>query len=277
MNKNTIDILVDFDGTVVTHEFPRVGKDVGAVPVLKELVAAGHRLILFTMRSDSSKGKYLTDAVEWFKNHDIPLYGIQKNPTQHTWTTSPKAYGQLIIDDICLGIPLVYPSKFSNVRPFVDWSEVKKILITNGLLEGTIEEESTVKNKEGYNLFLDDERVPESLEVLLPKVLYSMAMGLNWVVVRNYREFVNTIESRGLPNIMSLDHDLGYWESDIEYNFEEKTGMDCVKYLVEYCMEHDLEVPLYMIHSRNEVGAANMNSYLSNYKEFRKNNKKSEE
>ena len=45
-------IGIDFDGTCVTHEFPRIGKDIGAVPVLKELIANGHDLILFTMRSD---------------------------------------------------------------------------------------------------------------------------------------------------------------------------------------------------------------------------------
>jgi hypothetical protein len=52
-------IVVDFDGTVVTHDYPRVGKDIGAVPVLKELIKNKHQLILFTMRS----GKKLDDAV----------------------------------------------------------------------------------------------------------------------------------------------------------------------------------------------------------------------
>lgn len=47
-----MDICIDFDGTCVMHEFPEVGQDIGAVPVLKKLVEAGHNLILFTMRSD---------------------------------------------------------------------------------------------------------------------------------------------------------------------------------------------------------------------------------
>lgn len=114
-----MDILIDFDGTCVTHEFPKVGKDIGAVPVLKELVKNGHNLILFTMRSDvenpqsdddtimCESGNYLTDAVNWFKDNEIPLYGIQRNPTQDSWTTSPKAYGQLMIDDSALGCPLI--------------------------------------------------------------------------------------------------------------------------------------------------------------------------
>ena len=48
-------IAVDFDGTCVTHEFPEVGRDIGAVPVLKELVEKGHKIILYTMRSHPDK------------------------------------------------------------------------------------------------------------------------------------------------------------------------------------------------------------------------------
>lgn len=44
-------IAVDFDGTCVTHEFPRVGAEIGAAEVLKELTDKGHKIILFTMRS----------------------------------------------------------------------------------------------------------------------------------------------------------------------------------------------------------------------------------
>jgi hypothetical protein len=134
-----MEINIDFDGTVVTHEFPKVGKDIGAVPVLKELVANGHNLILFTMRSDvtepyskspeivTESGNYLTDAINWFKENDIPLYGIQTNPTQHTWTTSPKSYAQIMIDDSALGCPLEFPSDGS--RPYVKWDLVRQLLV----------------------------------------------------------------------------------------------------------------------------------------------------
>jgi hypothetical protein len=136
-----MDIVIDFDGTVVTHEFPKVGVEIGAVPVLKELVANGHNLILFTMRSDvvepyskspeivTTSGNYLTDAINWFKEREIPLYGVQRNPTQDSWTSSPKAYGQIIIDDAALGCPLIYSSVNGNVqRPYVDWQAVRSHL-----------------------------------------------------------------------------------------------------------------------------------------------------
>ena len=146
-----MDIVIDFDGTVVTHEYPEIGKDIGAESILKELVTNGHRLILFTMRSDnfekdnsSINGRtkntrnYLTEAVSWFNEREIPLFGIQINPEQVEWTTSPKAHGQLIIDDSALGCPVTNYSKELNVidnyKPFVDWIKVRKLLVEMGLL-----------------------------------------------------------------------------------------------------------------------------------------------
>lgn len=146
-------ICVDFDGTCVTHEFPKVGKDISAAPVLKRLVDAGHDLILFTMRSDRREAiaepnslgwdnpanikldtNVLNDAVSWFLDNNIPLYGINVNPTQHAWTQSPKAYGQLYIDDAALGCPLIYNPKVSE-RPFVNWIEVEMTLTRMGLFD----------------------------------------------------------------------------------------------------------------------------------------------
>jgi hypothetical protein len=142
----SITINVDFDGTVVTHAFPHIGKDIGAVLVLKALTDAGHKLILFTMRSDRYKkgetgdtnildvtGSFLTQAVKWFEDNGIPLYGIQSNPSQGAWTTSPKSYAELMIDDSALGCPLKYNKKISN-RPFVDWKEVEKLLKKKNLI-----------------------------------------------------------------------------------------------------------------------------------------------
>ncbi len=118
-------IGIDFDGTVVTHEYPKIGKDIGAVPVLKKIVDAGHKLILFTMRS--SKNGTLQDAIKWFKDHDIPLFGVNSNPTQASWTDSPKAYCNLYIDDAAMGSPTKLDTAVSG-RPFIDWEKVEDIL-----------------------------------------------------------------------------------------------------------------------------------------------------
>ena len=116
-------IAIDFDGTVVEHKFPLIGEDVPyVVETLQGFVADGHKLILFTMRS----GEYLDAAVQWFKDRDIELWGIQFNPQQYTWTTSNKAYAQLYIDDAAIGCPLCLPEGFE--RPCVDWIAVSKII-----------------------------------------------------------------------------------------------------------------------------------------------------
>ena len=140
-----MDICLDFDGTCVSHEFPKIGKDIGAVPVLKELTEKGHKLILFSMRSDRKKKKkvdgqevvveenVLTEAVQWSADNNIPLYGIQKNPTQRFWTSSPKAYGHLYIDDANLGCPLITDDPESD-RAYVDWVKVREMLIDKGIL-----------------------------------------------------------------------------------------------------------------------------------------------
>ena len=77
--------------------------------------------------------KFETIVANWFKENNIPLWGIQKNPTQHTWTSSPKPYGHVIIDDTALGCPLIFNPGLSK-RPFVDWEQVRQWFITQGIL-----------------------------------------------------------------------------------------------------------------------------------------------
>lgn len=122
-------IAIDFDGTCVTHAFPKIGKDIGAIPVLKSLVDNGHKLILYTMRD----GITLGEAKIWFIENEIPLYAVNDNPTQHRWTTSRKVYAHLYIDDAALGIPLKHDIKLSD-RPFVDWEKTEQLLKENRII-----------------------------------------------------------------------------------------------------------------------------------------------
>lgn len=126
-------IAVDFDGTVVSHEFPNVGHDIGAVPVLKELVEKGHKLILCTMRGTKGDRNVLEEAVDWFKSNGITLYGINNNPSQFRWTNSRKIFADLYIDDQALGAPIKYDPSIS-AKPFIDWSKVKNLLINRKYL-----------------------------------------------------------------------------------------------------------------------------------------------
>lgn len=131
-------IGIDFDGTCVKHAYPKIGEDIGAVPVLKKMVEDGHQLILNTMRS----GKLLDEAIQWFENNGIQLSGANHTPGQATWTESPKVYAQLYIDDAALGCPTNYDG---TGRPYVDWRIVAQAfgydynkLIDNGT--GTVED-----------------------------------------------------------------------------------------------------------------------------------------
>jgi hypothetical protein len=127
MSNSGLYIAVDFDGTCVTHEYPYMGNDIGAVPVLRELAESGFKLILFTMRS----GKLEKEAVDWFKKNNIPLYAVNTNPTQKSWTKSPKVHADIFIDDSALGCPLVYSD---TSHPYVDWVKVREWFVTEGYL-----------------------------------------------------------------------------------------------------------------------------------------------
>lgn len=132
-------IAVDFDGTCVTHKYPEVGADIGAAEVLRALVNEGHKIILWTMRDHRLHGDVdgsqvdqistthdcLQEAVNWFKQNDIPLWGINENPEQ-SWSDSNKAYADLYIDDAALGCPLA--------GGHVDWKSVATNLMSLKLL-----------------------------------------------------------------------------------------------------------------------------------------------
>ena len=79
-------------------------------------------LILSTMRC----GEELKEAVQWFKNRDIKLYGIQEHPTQRKWTTSPKCHASLSIDDRNVGCPLKLDSEKKHL--VVDWKKIKPMV-----------------------------------------------------------------------------------------------------------------------------------------------------
>lgn len=133
-------IGVDFDGTVVEHEFPEIGAPVpGAFVWLKRWQEAGAKLILWTMRSDGrtgtgkENGPVLTDAVEFCRKHGVEFWGVNENPTQKSWTCSPKAYCHIYVDDAAFGCPLRENMRLGG-RPYVDWSEVgpRVLSIING-------------------------------------------------------------------------------------------------------------------------------------------------
>jgi len=128
-------------------------------------------------------------------------------------------------------------------------------------------------------IYLDDVRTPVSED---------------WIVVRDYNEFIKKVSELGLPNInlISLDHDLGdtamaeYFRNvsknyELNYdNITEKTGLDCVKWLINHFYDtnpnrvnmnrldkknYPIKFPEVVVHSANPIGSANMMGYINNF------------
>ena len=122
-------IAIDFDGTCVEHNYPAIGMEVeGAVDVLRALNKRGHRIILNTMRS----GEKLDAAVKWFRDRKVELWAVNRNPEQEEWTSSPKVYADLYIDDSALGCPIMFIDGLR--KPVVKWSKVRTLLENDGIL-----------------------------------------------------------------------------------------------------------------------------------------------
>ncbi len=110
-------IAVDFDGTIVEHKYPEVGREVpGAIEWLKKWRAAGATLILWTMRS----GDDMLNALAFCARRALYFDANNEGPGDGVWTTSPKAYAHVYVDDAAFGCPLV-ESKEMGARPYADW------------------------------------------------------------------------------------------------------------------------------------------------------------
>ncbi|MCU0360262.1 MAG: hydrolase [Bacteroidia bacterium] len=107
-------IAIDFDGTVVEHKYPEIGKEMlFAFSTLKALQQKGHKLILWTIRT----GKLLDEAVAYCKQNGVEFYAVNKNYPEEILdeSTSRKLNVDIFIDD-------------RNVGGFVGWSEVWQML-----------------------------------------------------------------------------------------------------------------------------------------------------
>ena len=122
-------------------------------------------------------------------------------------------------------------------------------------------------------LFLDDLRYPIDAYHYTKQDIF---LRDDWEIVRNYHQFVSSILEEGLPEFISLDHDLAdedYLESDSQ-EIPEKTGYECAKWLINYCMDHKAELPKFFSHSMNPVGKENIESLLNNYKKLTRGQQK---
>ncbi len=111
-------IAVDFDGTIVEHRYPKIGKEMlFAFATMKALQKKGHQLILWTFRD----GDLLEEAVQYCKENGVQFYTVNKSypEEQYDSSISRKINADLFIDD-------------RNVGGFLGWSKVWQILHPDG-------------------------------------------------------------------------------------------------------------------------------------------------
>ena len=133
-----------------------------------------------------------------------------------------------------------------------------------------------------YNLFLDDFRHPYDAFNITKDPVFTQ---LKWEIVRSHNQFVKFIEKKFkegvFPDLIAFDHDLDdahydHLTSDFPYDeMKEKTGFHSAKWLVDFCIDNNLKLPKYIVHSMNPGGRENIKGLLSNFKKHQDENLRS--
>ncbi|MFM8786978.1 MAG: BT0820 family HAD-type phosphatase [Bacteroidota bacterium] len=115
LNEKSKTIAVDFDGTVVEHAYPAIGREMlFAFATLKRLQEKGHKLILWSIR----EGKTLQEAVDYCKANGVEFYAVNANfpgEVLEPGVSARKVNADIFIDD-------------RNVGGFRGWSEIYQML-----------------------------------------------------------------------------------------------------------------------------------------------------
>lgn len=142
-------IYLDFDGTVVEHAYPKMGRcNFGSIEIIKKLQDAGHEIILNTYRADCNNGtleealkllnenywmvlKKSTEDMLGFEMLPITEYCTEKlHPEPFDWDRI-KDTGIMFIDDMAINTPLKKAVMCNNMM--VDWDELDRQFVENGV------------------------------------------------------------------------------------------------------------------------------------------------
>lgn len=129
---NNMKIFLDFDGTIVEHQYPAIGPiNTGCLEIIDKLIKAGHEIILNTMRAEFDN-RLLMEAIEFI---NYSMTNLQGNTQAYSFLNTDHKYdptiwnwelhfntGRIFIDDVCEGIPL--KSTISSSRQMVDWEKL---------------------------------------------------------------------------------------------------------------------------------------------------------
>lgn len=125
---------------------------------------------------------------------------------------------------------------------------------------------------ENYNIFLDDFRHPYDAFRILNDTDF---LQLKWVVVRSHDEFIKLIKDKhsfgDWPYVIAFDHDLH--DEHYDMNFSDMnylktsvpTGYHSAKWLIDFCVENNLELPNFKVHSQSSSGRRNITQILDEF------------
>ena len=153
-------IAVDFDGTIVTHEYPNIGKELPfATDTLKLLMKEGHQLILWSVR----EGELLDQAIDWCKERGVEFYAINKDYPEETLGNnnhfSRKIKADIFIDD-------------RNIGGIPDWGTIYRMISHRLTLTDIIRDHCI--SRDGLTPVLDAIREADGLIIGSPNYLSEM-------------------------------------------------------------------------------------------------------
>ena len=131
-------IAVDFDGTIVEHRYPEIGKEIPfAIDTLKMLIKDHHRVILWSVR----EGKLLEDAVNWCKERGVGFYAVNRDypeeSTENNQHFSRKLKADVWIDD-------------RNLGGLPDWGTIYRMISRHKTWNDIIDEEVSHYRMDAY-------------------------------------------------------------------------------------------------------------------------------
>ncbi len=92
-------IAIDFDGTIVRDEYPRIGPPLpGAFESIRKLKRNGHKIIIWTCRY----GKFLDEMIIFLKSNNVPFDTVNEHILEYKLlfgSDMRKVYADLYIDD----------------------------------------------------------------------------------------------------------------------------------------------------------------------------------
>ncbi len=123
-----MNIAIDFDGTIVEHRYPGIGREIPfAIETLKMLTQEGHRLILWSVR----EGRLLDEAVEWCRERGLEFYAVNKDfpeENREDKKFSRKLKVDMFIDD-------------RNIGGLPDWGTIYRMITEKKSYRDIIAEE----------------------------------------------------------------------------------------------------------------------------------------